>query len=347
MNKILLPEKRAEYEKLVRITKNVDEKIRLCAILAYDEGHDISDIANILKISESSTYNYINDYLKKNKIANEPKNGAYCKLTPREEIELIKYLSFTTHLTAKSICAYVLDKYALKYTVAGITKWLERNDFVYKKPKPVPSKLDEQKQQDFINYYNELKQNTDNTTNSVIMFMDAVHPEYQSQAVYGWIPKGETKTLPTTNKQFRLHLNGAINLDTMDIFTKEYDTIDAASVVSFFKDLELENPYKTIHIICDNGRSNKNKDIQQYLETSRIKVHYLPPYSPNLNAIERLWKIMRERVTYNKYYPVFADFKDKVHEFFDTTIHEIEHVLKARINDNFEVVRHNSVQLSS
>jgi hypothetical protein len=39
------------------------------------------------------------------------------------------------------------------------------------------------------------------------MFMDAVHPEYQSQAVYGWIPKGETKTLGTTNKQFRFNLN--------------------------------------------------------------------------------------------------------------------------------------------
>jgi transposase len=346
MNKILSPATRAEFEKLVRKTRNVDEKDRLRAILAYDLGHDVSDIAEILQISESSTYNYINDYLKKNKIAHDPKNGAQCKLTPREEIELIKYLSITTYLTAKSICAYILNEYEVKYTVAGITKWLERNDFVYKKPKHVPSKLDEQKQQNFIEYYNELKQNMDDS-NSVIMFMDAVHPEYQSQAVYGWIPKGETKTLPTTNTQFRLHLNGAINLNTMDIFTREYDTIDAKSIISFFKDLELANPFKTIHIICDNGRSNKNKDIQQYLEASRIKIHYLPPYSPNLNAIERLWKIMREHVTYNKYYPVFTDFKDKIHEFFSTTIHEIGHVLKTRINDKFEIVRHNPVQLSS
>jgi transposase len=346
MNKILSPITRAEFEKLVRKTKNMDERVRLCAILAYDEGHDISDITNILKISESSAYTYINDYLKKNKIAHDPKNGAYCKLSPREEIELIKHLSITTYLTANSVRAYVLSKYGVKYTVTGITKWLERNDFVYKKPKHVPSKLDEQKQQDFIDYYNKLKQNTDDV-NSVIMFMDAVHPEYQSQAVYGWIPKGETKTLPTTNTQFRLHLNGAINLNTMNVFTREYDTIDAVSVISFLKDLEDENPYKTIHIICDNGRSNKNKDIQQYLERSRIKIHYLPPYSPNLNAIERLWKIMREHVTYNKYYPRFAEFEDKIHEFFDTTIHEIKHVLKARINDEFEIIRHNPVQLSS
>ena len=346
MNKILSPAIRVEFEKLVRKTRNIDEKDRLRAVLAYDLGHDASDIAEILQISESSTYNYINDYLKKNKISHDPKNGAYCKLTPKEEIELIKHLSVTTYLTANSIRAYGLKEFGIKYSVAGITKWLERNDFVHKKPKHVPSKLDEQKQQNFIEYYNELKQNSDNV-NSVIMFMDAVHPEYQSQAVYGWIPKGETKTLPTTNTQFRLHLNGAINLNTMNIFTREYDTIDAVSIISFFKDLEAENPYKTIHIICDNGRSNKNKDIQQYLETSRIKIHYLPPYSPNLNAIERLWKIMREHVTYNKYYPVFSEFKDKIHEFFGTTVHEIGHILKARINDKFEVVRHNPVQLSS
>ena len=55
MNKILTTSKRSEFERLVRTTKNVGEKVRLCGILAYDEGHDVYDIANILKISESST----------------------------------------------------------------------------------------------------------------------------------------------------------------------------------------------------------------------------------------------------------------------------------------------------
>jgi hypothetical protein len=63
--------------------------------------------------------------------------------------------------------------------------------------------------------------------------MDAVHPEYQSQAVCGWMPKGETKTLAATNTQYRLHLNGAIDLNTMQIITREYPTIDALSIISF------------------------------------------------------------------------------------------------------------------
>ncbi len=55
MQKILTSGKRAEFEKLVRITRNIDEKDRLMAILAYDDGHDVCDIADILKISDSTT----------------------------------------------------------------------------------------------------------------------------------------------------------------------------------------------------------------------------------------------------------------------------------------------------
>ena len=345
MKKILTSGKRAEFEKLVRITRNIDEKDRLRAILAYDDGHDVCDIADILKISDSTTYNYINDYLKQNKVAHSPRGGSESKLKVSQEIELHAHLKTTTYLTAKTICQYVFGKYKIKYTVSGITKWLERNDFVYKAPKLIPGKLDEEKQQQFIEYYQKLVAGA--SVNYIIMFMDAVHPEYQSQAVCGWMPKGETKTLAATNTQYRLHLNGAIDLNTMQIVTREYPTIDALSIISFCTDLESIYPDKSIHLICDNGRSNKNKEVTKYLESSRVVIHYLPPYSPNLNPIERLWKVMREHVTYNKVYPKFADFTEAIRYFFGDTVHRIQDVLRARINDNFEVIRHNPVQLSS
>ena len=345
MQKILTSVKRSEFEKLVRITKNIDEKDRLRAILAYDDGHDVSDIADILKISDSTTYNYINDYLKQNKVAHSPRGGSDSKLTVSQEIELISHLQTTTYLTAKAIRQYVFNKYQIKYTVSGITKWLERNDFVYKAPKLIPGKLDEDKQQQFIEYYQNLVAGA--SANDLIMFMDAVHPEYQSQSVCGWMPKGETKTLAATNTQFRLHLNGAIDLKSMQIVTREYQTIDAQSIISFCTNLESIYPGKSIHLICDNGRSNKNKELTKYLENSRVVIHYLPPYSPNLNPIERLWRIMREHVTYNKVYPKFANFTTAIRHFFANTVHTIQDILRARISDNFEVIRHNPVQLSS
>lgn len=47
--KILTASKRAEFEKLVRITRNIDEEDRLRVILAYEEGYDVCNIADILR----------------------------------------------------------------------------------------------------------------------------------------------------------------------------------------------------------------------------------------------------------------------------------------------------------
>jgi transposase len=87
-------------------------------------------------------------------------------------------------------------------------------------------------------------------------------------------------------------------------------------------------------MICDNGRSNKNKALQEYLKTSKIQIHYLPAYSPNLNPIERLWKILRERKTYNKCYMDFAEFTEAIRGFFFEDIPKMTDILKQRINDN-------------
>ena len=51
---------------------------------------------------------------------------------------------------------------------------------------------------------------------------------------------------------------------------------------------------KKIHLIWDQAGYHICREVQEFLKTSRIKIHYLPPRSPNLNPIERLWKIMHE-----------------------------------------------------
>ena len=69
-----------------------------------------------------------------------------------------------------------------------------------------------------------------------------------------------------------------------------------------------------------NGCRRRQKPILEvvcvYLRTSKIRLHFLPPYSPNLNPIERLWKWMKECVIYNTYYSEFEDFKAAVFGFF-------------------------------
>jgi transposase len=338
-------EQRLYLEKLVKKTRDVNERNRVCVILGRDDGHSPSEIAAILRISESSVYDYQREYDSKQKTINDPHPGKASKLTADQEDELKRHLSQTTYFKVSKICPYVLDTYKIKYTVAGMTNWLKRNEFVYKHPIKVPGKLDPIKQAAFLEKYDGLKANL--KEGEEIFFGDAVHPEYQSQSVAGWILKNEVKTLGTTARQERLHLIGAIELTEMQILTKEYNTIDANSMVDFLKMLADSTDTKTIHLILDNGRSNKNKEVQKYLDSqTKIQIHYLPPYSPNLNAIERLWKVMRECTTYNKIYTRFNDFTEKIRDFFKTGVVNLKDMLKKRINDNFQKIELNPLQTS-
>lgn len=71
------------------------------------------------------------------------------------------------------------------------------------------------------------------------------------------------------------------------------------------------------------------------MKGTKITPHYLPPYYPNLNPIERLWKLMHEHATYNRYYPKFSDFTEAILGLFDNIGLYLD-IMRCRINDNFQ-----------
>ena len=69
-----------------------------------------------------------------------------------------------------------------------------------------------------------------------------------------------------------------------------------------------------------------------------IRLHFLPPYSPNLNPIERLWKVMNEHVRNNYFFKSSKDFREAINRFFDKILPNIGATLNSRINDNFQLL---------
>ena len=67
-----------------------------------------------------------------------------------------------------------------------------------------------------------------------------------------------------------------------------------------------------IHLILDNAKYQHCKFVEEIAKQLKIKLEFLPTYSPNLNLIERLWKFMKKKVLYGKYYEVFQNFKDAI-----------------------------------
>ena len=188
-------------EAKLKKTREISERNRVCVILGHDEGITIEQLAKTLRLSHATICNYLKDYKDEQKTQNAPRGGRESKLNQEESQELIQHLSETTYLKTVQISAYVKGKYGISYSRSGMTAWLKDQNFVYKRPQKVPGKLDPEKQAEFIQEYKELKAKL--KADEEIYFIDAVHPEHQSQTVCGWIKKGEQKTLPTTGKQLR------------------------------------------------------------------------------------------------------------------------------------------------
>ncbi len=97
--------------------------------------------------------------------------------------------------------------------------------------------------------------------------------------------------------------------------------------------------YKTVHLILDRSGYHRSMLVAEKAIKLNIKLHFLPPYSPNLNPIERLWKVMNEQVRNNRFFKSSKHFKEAINLFFDDILPNIGHELNDRINDNFEILK--------
>jgi transposase len=312
---------RTQLEALARTSKDAKTVIRIRAILALDAGYRIKDVANILGFDEDTITKWRNKYQKRRLFSDwlaTATIGSTGKLTRDQQRELEHYVEAETLTDAAILVDGIKDRYGQAYTVNGVTKLLHRLGFVYKHTTLIPGKLDEAKQAAFAREYETMKAALPH--HEVILFGDGVHPSHNVHATKAWIKKGQDKQVKTNTGRKRLNINGVLNMETMETITHFCDTINAQTTIVLFDKIQTSYPDKTaIHLIIDNAPYYKNKDIQIYLarDGCRIKIHWLPSYSPNLNFIERLWHFMKKYIIAVKRRETFQEFEADIHHFFD------------------------------
>jgi len=314
---------------------------RIKAVLLFDKGWTYEEIAEALLLSEGAVKNHIREFSEENKL--EPKGGGSSeRLSENQSKMLEQHLQEYTYLYIKDIVAYIFHRWKISYSVSGFRNWLQRHNFSYKKPSITPGKANLDQQKAWLAEYEKLKVNLPST--ETICFLDGVHPTHNVQPAYGWIKKGQLKALPSNTGRAKINLTGAIDLLSYHVHIREDKTLNASSTLSFFQELEKAYPTMSkIHVFCDNARYYRNKEVTEYLKNSKIQLHFLPPYSPNLNPIERLWKWMKETVIYNTYYEEFEVFREAVLGFFNTLNilspdSQLGKRFRSRVRDRFRLV---------
>ncbi len=132
---------------------------------------------------------------------------------------------------------------------------------------------------------------------------DEVHFQRHSSLIRMWAPKGQQPRVLSPSVRHKVGLFGALNLKTGRLLTQEAPTFNAQTFGDFIHYL-LQSTQGKLYLILDNARWHRSRDLKDFFETNRdrLVLIFLPAYSPELNPIERVWRVTRRQVTHNRYF---------------------------------------------
>jgi transposase len=321
---------------------------RANAILLLDDGESCARIAMFLYLDDDTIRGWHKTFLQDgwDALAFDGWKGGQSRMTRAQEVALCVWLETRFCRSTVEIRAHVAAECGLNYSHSGCIKLLARLGFEYRKPKPLPRVASAEKQAAFIAFYDRLMREL--PADEAVYFADAVHPEYQTKPAFGWVKVGSNPAVLSTAGRGRVNIHGAVNLENFDAPFVEPTTVDGVSAAQLLTKIEARNPDKRIiHVIWDNAAYHKGPDVRAFLARAACRIHLiqLPPYCPHLNPIERLWAVLHQYVTHNRYYPSQKQFADAILAFMRETIPQEWTKFCDKVSDNFRVITHDNFRV--
>lgn len=335
----LTKEELKERRKRIRQAKDRKTADRLRVILLKAEGYKHHVIAHLLQMSINSVTTCLKRYLAGglDAVCATKYQGKQARLTPEQQ-EILK-IELKTHIynAAEQVIAWVEEQFGVTYTLRGMHTLLKRLGFTYKKSRLVPSKADPEAQRQFVRWFEKVRAALG--PEDRLYFGDAVHVKHNAEAGYAWSGSGKPHLIPTNTGRQRYNILGAYCTQTHEyVFILTEDNINQDKVIELLELLRAKHPGDgKIYLILDNASYNRARRVRAQAEKSQIIIEYQPPYSPNLNLIERLWKFMRRKFFKDKYRSTFARFKKQLDDFF-ANLDKYRDELATLLTEKFELL---------
>ena len=200
----------------------------------------------------------------------------------------------------------------------------------------LPCKANPEAQRNFLEDTLKPLINKANTGMIELFFMDASH--FVMGGFAGRVWSVTRKYVKTASGRQRYNVLGALNFISKKVGMVTNDSyITSTQVIEMLEKLarSFTNPIK---IILDNARYQHCKAVIERAAELGIELFFLPTYSPNLNLIERVWKIVKSKVLNSAYYETFNGFCDNIFECIDTLHVKCASQMASAITPNFQIL---------
>jgi transposase len=153
----------------------------------------------------------------------------------------------------------------------------------------------------------------------IAVYEDEVDIHLNPKIGLDWMVRGQQKEVLTPGKNVKRYLAGGLNAKTGELIWVEGERKTSLLFIEFLWQLVTRYPHaKRIHVILDNYAIHMTQQVQVSLATDegrRLKLHFLPPYCPDHNKIERVWEDLHSNVTRNHNKPTITELMAEVRKF--------------------------------
>jgi transposase len=271
-------------------------------------------ICQLAGISPNTLLTYLRDY----------QEGGIEKLKeinfyrPKSELEsqretLKKYFQKNPPATINEAVYRIEELTGIKRSPTQVRKFLKSLGMKCLKIGSLPSKADPDEQEDYKEKKLEPILNEAKEGKRAVFFVDAAH--FVMGAFLGFVWCFERLFVKSPSGRKRFNVLGALSAITHEVILVTNDTyITATQVCELLEKIAALGLMIPITLVLDNARYQKCKIVEELALSLSIELLYLPSYSPNLNLIERLWKFVKKKCLYGKYYENFSDFSSAIYE---------------------------------
>jgi transposase len=299
---------------------------RIHALLYFFEGKTVAEIVEVLDLSVQTIYNYLKAFIlnRLDSLVYQRPPGRTPKLSKTQKKVLAKLIDRGPQAAGYDCGCWdttliqdlILTRFGREYSAHYVAELLKNMGFSYQKARFVSNHLTEVAplQKEWLEktwpYILCLAQEQ----GAMILFGDEASFAQWGSLSYTWSRQGKQPSVPTSGKRKAYKIFGLIDYFSGAFFHKAHTgRFNSESYKAFLREV-LDKTEQHLILVQDGASYHTSKLMQQFFadNSARLTVYQLPPYSPEFNPIEYLWRNIKKQATHLRYFPTFADLTKKV-----------------------------------
>jgi transposase len=302
--------KQLDYERYHHPHPRVQRKME--ALWLKSQGASHQDIYKYAGISANTLCQYLRDY-QSGGIEQLKQLNFYhpnCDLCQFQST-LAEYFRQTPPATVNEARAKILELTGINRSPTRVRHFLKALGLSYRKVGMIPAKADVAVQEDFQKKHLEPRLTEAKAGSRAVFFVDAAH--FVLAPFLGWLWCVKRLFLKAPSGRQRLNVLAALKVFSHElVMVTNHDYVNAQTVCELLHKLSQLSLDVPLTLVMDNARYQKCRAVQELALQLNIELLFLPPYSPNLNLIERLWRWVKKKCLYSKYYDNFEGFTQAI-----------------------------------